>query len=62
MKISTNEPIILKNKSITKAKINDKANEFQIGLQKMNLNENDSEVDINSDFNKQNIAQTHFQT
>ena len=62
MKISTNEPIILKNKSITKAKINDKANEFQIGLQKMNLNENDSEVDINSDFNIQNIAQTHFQT
>jgi hypothetical protein len=33
MKISTNEPIILKNKSITKVKmIGDKATDFQIGL------------------------------
>jgi hypothetical protein len=39
MKISSNEPIILKNKSIVKAKmIGEKANDFQIGLQKMNLN------------------------
>lgn len=28
----------------------------------MNLNEADSEVDINSDYNKQKFGQAHYQT
>ena len=28
----------------------------------MNLNEADSETDINNDYNKQKIAQSHYQT